>query len=81
MQQDVVAGRLRDAGDRIAWLLEHSRYEQALTVAESDPVLKPAIRQQVCLCSASASCECIVTQTPSRYNWQLHFTEARTITA
>ncbi|KAK9800354.1 hypothetical protein WJX73_009236 [Symbiochloris irregularis] len=45
--KDVVAGRLRDTADRIAWLLEHSRFAKALSVAEGDPTLKPVIRQQV----------------------------------
>lgn len=45
--QDVVAGRLRSSADRIAWLLEHSRFEQALHVADSDSSLKASVRQQV----------------------------------
>lgn len=45
--KDVVAGRLRSSADRIAWLLEHSRFEQALHVADSDSSLKASVRQQV----------------------------------
>ncbi len=34
--QDIVIGRYRDAQDRIAWLLAHRRFEEALSLAEAD---------------------------------------------
>ncbi len=38
-----------DSYDRLRWLQERCRFEQALEVAERDPTLKPASRAEVSL--------------------------------
>ena len=48
--QDVVVGRPRDGDDRVAWLLEHGRYDKALAVCESTRGLKPATHEKVASC-------------------------------
>ncbi|KAL0041397.1 hypothetical protein WJX79_002126 [Trebouxia sp. C0005] len=45
--KEIIVGRPRDGGDRVTWLLEHSRYEQALNIIESDVTLAQATREQV----------------------------------
>ncbi len=50
--QEIIVGRPRDGSDRVTWLLEHSRYEQALDIIESDVTLTQATREQAS-CSAS----------------------------
>lgn len=39
-------GRPRDGSDRVTWLLQHSRFEQALHIIESDVTLSQATREQ-----------------------------------
>lgn len=46
-EQEIIVGRPRDGGDRVTWLLEHARYEQALDIIESDATLTQATREQV----------------------------------
>ncbi|KAK9865646.1 hypothetical protein WJX84_004897 [Apatococcus fuscideae] len=43
----VVVARAMDSYDRLRWLQERCRFEQALEVAERDPTLKPASRAEV----------------------------------
>ena len=45
--QDVVTGMLPDGHDKARWLMQRKRYQAALAVAESDPSVPPAFRQQV----------------------------------
>ena len=45
--QAVVVARAMDTYDRLKWLQERCRFEQALEVAERDPTLKPATRSEV----------------------------------
>lgn len=45
--KEIIVGRPRDGSDRVTWLLEHSRYEQALDIIESDVTLTQATREQV----------------------------------
>ena len=45
--QEIIVGRPRDGSDRVTWLLEHSRFEQALDIIESDVTLSQATREQV----------------------------------
>ena len=45
--QDIVVGRPRDGDDRVAWLLEHRRFDKALEILETDKTLRPATHQQV----------------------------------
>ncbi len=45
--QAVVVARAMDTYDRLRWLQERCRFEQALEVAERDPTLKPATRAEV----------------------------------
>lgn len=47
MVQDVVVGRPRDGDDRVAWLLDHRRFDKALAVLETDRGLKPSTHEQV----------------------------------
>ena len=44
--QEIIVGRPRDGSDRVTWLLEHSRFEQALNIIESDVTLSQATREQ-----------------------------------
>ncbi len=39
-------GRPRDGDDRIAWLLEHQRFQRALDNIEKEPSLRAATRAQ-----------------------------------
>ena len=39
-------GRPRDGDDRIAWLLEHHRFQRALDIIEQEPTLRAATRAQ-----------------------------------
>ena len=53
-EQEIIVGRPRDGGDRVTWLLEHARYEQALDIIESDATLTQATREQARdLCTTS----------------------------
>lgn len=45
--KEIIVGRPRDGSDRVTWLLDHSRYEQALDIIESDVTLSQATREQV----------------------------------
>ena len=47
VMQAVVVARAMDTYDRLKWLQERCRFEQALEVAERDPTLKPATRAEV----------------------------------
>ena len=40
-------GRPRDGDDRVIWLVEHARFEQALQVLETDKSLKTSSHQKV----------------------------------
>ena len=51
MMQDVVVGKPRDGDDRVAWLLDHRRFDKALSVLETDRGLKKSTHAQV-----TASC-------------------------
>lgn len=44
--QEIIVGRPRDGSDRVTWLLDHSRFEQALNIIESDVTLSQATREQ-----------------------------------
>ena len=46
MVQDIIVGRPRDGDDRIAWLLEHQRFQRALDIIEKEPTLRAATRAQ-----------------------------------
>jgi len=45
--QDVVVGKPRDGDDRVAWLLDHQRFDAALSVLETDKGLKKSTHAQV----------------------------------
>jgi hypothetical protein len=45
--QDVVVGKPRDGDDRVAWLLDHQRFDKALSVLETDKGLKKSTHAQV----------------------------------
>ena len=45
--QDVVVGRPRDGDDRVAWLLDHGRFDKALSVLDTDRGLKASTHEQV----------------------------------
>jgi len=45
--QDVVVGKPRDGDDRVAWLLDHQRFDAALSVLETDTGLKKSTHTQV----------------------------------
>ena len=47
MMQDVVVGKPRDGDDRVAWLLDHQRFDKALSVLETDRGLKKSTHAQV----------------------------------
>ena len=53
--QEIIVGRPRDGSDRVSWLLEHSRFEQALDIIESDVTLSQATREQACSLKHSVS--------------------------
>ena len=61
--QEIIVGRPRDGADRVTWLLDHSRFEQALNIIESDVTLSQATREQVKLydCLASHMLACMHT--------------------
>ena len=40
-------GRPRDGDDRVAWLLDHGRFDKALSVLETDRGLKASTHEQV----------------------------------
>lgn len=40
-------GRPRDGDDRVAWLLDHRRFDKALAVVETDRGLKASTHEQV----------------------------------
>ncbi len=44
--QDVVVGRPRDGDDRVAWLLDHGRFDKALAVLDTDRGLKASTHEQ-----------------------------------
>ena len=46
MVQDIIVGRPRDGDDRVAWLLEHQRFQRALDIIEKEPSLRAATRAQ-----------------------------------
>lgn len=52
--QEIIVGRPRDGSDRVTWLLDHSRFEQALDIIESDVTLSQATREQA---SSVAACQ------------------------
>lgn len=41
-------GRPRDGDDRVAWLLDHKRFDKALAVLDTDRGLKASTHEQVC---------------------------------
>ena len=43
-----MTGSLLDAQDRAQWLLERKRYQEALAVADNNPGVPLAMRQQAC---------------------------------
>ncbi|KAK9816865.1 hypothetical protein WJX72_006282 [[Myrmecia] bisecta] len=45
--KDVVVGRPRDSNDRVTWLLDHQRFQQAVDIAEADPAIKTSTRELV----------------------------------
>ena len=57
--QEIIVGRPRDGSDRVSWLLEHSRFEQALDIIETDVTLSQATREQVRLPMQQNSCICL----------------------
>jgi len=52
LEQDIVVGRPRDGDDRVDWLIEHTRFEQALEVLDTDTSLKPSSPQKASLGSS-----------------------------
>ncbi len=44
--QDVVVGRPRDGDDRVAWLLDHKRFDKALAVLDTNRGLKASTHEQ-----------------------------------
>lgn len=44
--QEIIVGRPRDGSDRVTWLLDQSRFAQALDIIESDVTLSQATREQ-----------------------------------
>jgi hypothetical protein len=56
IEQDVVVGRPRDGDDRVAWLLDHHRFDKALAVLESDRGLKASTHEQVPLACLWDTC-------------------------
>ena len=46
-EQDIVVGRPRDGDDRVNWLIEHARFEEALKVLDTDGSLKSSSHQKV----------------------------------
>ena len=47
LMQDVVVGKPRDGDDRVVWLLDHQRFDKALSVLETDKGLKKSTHAQV----------------------------------
>ena len=45
-------GKPRDGDDRVAWLLDHQRFDKALSVLETDRGLKKSTHAQVMTSSA-----------------------------
>lgn len=45
--QDIVVGKPRDGDDRIDWLIQYSRFEEALTILEADSSLRASSHQKV----------------------------------
>ncbi|BDA42740.1 Vacuolar protein sorting-associated protein 41 homolog [Coccomyxa sp. Obi] len=45
--KDVVVGRPRDGDDRVAWLLDHKRFDKALAVLDTNRGLKASTHEQV----------------------------------
>ena len=42
-----MVGRPRDGDDRVSWLIEHARFEQALHILDTDRSLKSSSHQKV----------------------------------
>ena len=42
-----MVGRPRDGDDRVSWLIEHARFEQALHILDTDRSLKYSSHQKV----------------------------------
>ena len=49
-------GKPRDGDDRVAWLLEHQRFDKALSVLETDRGLKKSTHTQVAILSVHTGC-------------------------
>lgn len=66
MLQDVVVGKPRDGDDRVAWLLDHQRFDKALSVLETDRGLKKSTHAQVSWapCILRIRCSVQTTQAP-----------------
>ncbi len=56
--QYVVVGRPRGAGDRVAWLLEHQRWEDALDIARAERQQQPSMYEEVRCCRAAVVVLC-----------------------
>lgn len=54
--QDIVVGKPRDADDRLDWLIQHHRFEQALHVLEADGSLSAASHAKVKACLIIVGC-------------------------
>ena len=66
--QEIIVGRPRDGSDRVTWLLDHSRFEQALNIIESDVTLSQATREQassVTACPLTTHSELMLVPPPS----------------
>ena len=53
--QEIVVSRPRDGCDRVTWLLEHSRFEQALEIIETDTTLTQSMREQASFLQADSA--------------------------
>ena len=45
--QDIVVGKPRDGDDRIDWLIQYARFEDALTILEADSSLHASSHEKV----------------------------------
>lgn len=45
--EGIIVGRPRDGNDRVAWLSERGLYAEALTVADDDYTVKPAVKESL----------------------------------
>ena len=62
--QEIIVGRPRDGSDRVTWLLDHSRFEQALNIIESDVTLSQDTREQASCLTACPQLQACLLEHP-----------------